>query len=135
MLWLSMLSGSRFYLLCLIDVTPGRNTLDTQHARCCHGDSKGNNVATLAWNTTRHLESWYGIMGLAAVCHTLNPRLSDKDLIYIINHAEDRAIMADITFVPILQRILPQCPTVKTVIMMTDRCVESALRTRHMVCT
>ncbi len=45
-------------------------------------------VVTLAWNTTRHLESWFGIMGLGAVTHTVNPRLSDKDIMFIINDAE-----------------------------------------------
>lgn len=79
-------------------------------------------VATMAWNTTHHLQAWYGIMGLGAVCHTLNPRLSDKDLIYIINHASDSVILADSTFVPILERILASCPTARTVILMTDRC-------------
>lgn len=45
-------------------------------------------MATLAWNTVRHVEAWYGIMGIGAVCHTLNPRLFERELEYIINHAE-----------------------------------------------
>ena len=48
----------------------------------------GDRVATLCWNTRRHLESWYGIMGIGAVCHTLNPRLFAEDLEYIIHHAQ-----------------------------------------------
>jgi fatty-acyl-CoA synthase len=43
----------------------------------------GDVVGTFAWNTTRHLEAWYGVMGLGAICHTLNPRLSDRDITYI----------------------------------------------------
>ncbi|WP_439477569.1 long-chain-fatty-acid--CoA ligase [Brevundimonas sp.] len=80
----------------------------------------GDRIATLAWNTSRHMEVWYGIMGMGAVCHTLNPRLFPEQLIYIINHAEDRIIFVDLTFIPLLEAILPHCPTVERVIVMTD---------------
>jgi len=81
----------------------------------------GDRVATLAWNTGRHIEAWYGIMGIGAVCHTLNPRLFPEQLIYIINHAEDRIIFVDLTFVPLLEAILPHCPSVERVVVMTDQ--------------
>jgi len=81
----------------------------------------GDRIATLAWNTSRHLEAWYGIMGIGAVCHTLNPRLFPEQLIYIINHAEDRIIFVDLTFVPLLEAILPHCPSVERVVVMTDQ--------------
>ncbi|SPU44666.1 long-chain-fatty-acid--CoA ligase [Brevundimonas diminuta] len=80
----------------------------------------GDRVATLAWNTGNHIETWYGIMGIGAVCHTLNPRLFPEQLAYIINHAEDRIIFTDLTFVPLLEAILPHCPSVERVIVMTD---------------
>src|SRR5215217_1303582 len=80
----------------------------------------GDRVATLAWNSGRHMEAWYGIMGIGAVCHTLNPRLFPEQLIYIINHAEDRIIFVDLTFVPLLEAILPHCPCVERVVVMTD---------------
>jgi fatty-acyl-CoA synthase len=80
----------------------------------------GDRIATLAWNTSRHMEVWYGIMGIGAVCHTLNPRLFPEQLIYIINHAEDKIIFVDLTFIPLLEAILPHCPTVKRVVVMTD---------------
>jgi len=80
----------------------------------------GDRIATLAWNTGKHIEAWYGIMGIGAVCHTLNPRLFPEQLIYIINHAEDRMIFVDLTFVPLLEAILPHCPKVERVIVMTD---------------
>ena len=80
----------------------------------------GDRVATLAWNTGRHMEVWYGIMGVGAVCHTLNPRLFPEQLIYIINHAEDRILFVDLTFIPLLDAILPHCPTVERVVVMTD---------------
>jgi acyl-CoA synthetase (AMP-forming)/AMP-acid ligase II len=80
----------------------------------------GDRIATLAWNTSRHMEVWYGIMGIGAVCHTLNPRLFPEQLIYIINHAEDKVIFVDLTFIPLLEAILPHCPSVKRVVVMTD---------------
>ena len=85
------------------------------------GVQKGDVVATMAWNTGRHLEAWYGIMGLGAVCHTLNPRLFAEQLIYIINHAEDKVIFLDLTFVPILEGIKDELPNVKAYVVMTDR--------------
>ena len=84
------------------------------------GVKPGDRVATLAWNTANHIEAWYGIMGIGGVCHTLNPRLFPEQLIYIINHAEDRIIFVDLTFVPLLEAILPHIPKVERVIIMTD---------------
>lgn len=84
------------------------------------GVKPGDRVATLAWNNDRHIETWYGVMGIGAVCHTLNPRLFPEQLVYIINHAEDRIIFVDLTFVPLLEAILPHLPKVERVIVMTD---------------
>ncbi len=84
------------------------------------GVGTGDRVATIAWNTGRHIEAWYGIMGIGAVCHTLNPRLFPEQLIYIINHAEDKVIFTDLTFVPLLEAILDKCPSVERVVVMTD---------------
>ncbi len=84
------------------------------------GVQPGDRVATLAWNTADHIETWYGIMGIGAVCHTLNPRLFPEQLVYIINHAGDRIIFVDLTFVPLLDAILPHCPSVERVVIMTD---------------
>ncbi|HEY1073692.1 long-chain-fatty-acid--CoA ligase [Brevundimonas sp.] len=84
------------------------------------GVQPGDRIATLAWNTADHIETWYGIMGIGAVCHTLNPRLFPEQLVYIINHAGDRIIFVDLTFVPLLDAILPHCPSVERVVVMTD---------------
>ncbi len=84
------------------------------------GVRKGDRIATLAWNTDRHMEAWYGIMGAGAVCHTLNPRLFPEQIVYIANHAEDRIILTDTTFVPILEGIADQLSSVESVIVMTD---------------
>lgn len=85
------------------------------------GVKTGDRIATLAWNTGNHMEVWYGIMGIGAVCHTLNPRLFPEQLIYIINHAEDKIIFVDLTFVPLLEAVLPHCPSVERVVVMTDQ--------------
>lgn len=80
----------------------------------------GDRIATMAWNTDRHVEAWFGIMGIGAICHTLNPRLFADQLVYIVNHAEDRMIFVDLTFVPILQAVAAKLPTVEKYIIMTD---------------
>ena len=85
------------------------------------GVQHGDRVATLAWNSARHMEAWYGIMGIGAVCHTLNPRLFAEQLCYIINHAEDRIIFTDLTFAPIRAEHRAKLPGVKHFVVMTDR--------------
>ena len=85
------------------------------------GVQVGDRIGTLAWNTGNHIETWYGIMGIGAVCHTLNPRLFPEQLVYIINHGGDRVIFVDLTFVPLLQAVLPHCPKIERVVVMTDR--------------
>jgi acyl-CoA synthetase (AMP-forming)/AMP-acid ligase II len=84
------------------------------------GLKPGDRVATLAWNTWRHLEAWYGITGAGCVYHTVNPRLFREQIAWIINHAEDRLMLVDLTFVPILEAIAGQIPTVSRFIVLTD---------------
>lgn len=84
------------------------------------GVEKGDRIATLAWNTGRHLECWYGIMGIGAVCHTLNPRLFPEQLCYIINHAEDKMIFVDLSFVDVLREHAKDMPSVKQFVVLTD---------------
>jgi fatty-acyl-CoA synthase len=80
----------------------------------------GDRVATLAWNTWRHLESWYGITGIGAIYHTVNPRLFADQIVYIMNHAEDRMLMLDLTFVPLMEKLQDKLPTVERYIVYTD---------------
>ena len=84
----------------------------------------GDRVATMAWNTWRHLETWYGILGLGAVYHTVNPRLFRDQICWIINHAEDRMIFVDLTFVPALEQTLENnpkgLPTIERYVVLTD---------------
>jgi fatty-acyl-CoA synthase len=85
------------------------------------GIKPGDRVGTLAWNTARHMEAWYGIMGIGAVCHTLNPRLFPEQIAWIANHGGDRAIFTDLTFLPIIAGILQHLPLVEHVVLFTDR--------------
>ena len=69
------------------------------------GIRKGDRVATLAMNHSRHLVAWYGATGAGGVLHTINPRLFDDQLEYIANHAEDRVLIYDAAFEPIVDRL------------------------------
>ncbi len=84
------------------------------------GVRPGDRVATLAWNTWRHLEAWYGITGAGAVYHTVNPRLFRDQIAWIMNHAEDRLMLTDLTFLPILEAIEKDVPSVRRYIVLTD---------------
>lgn len=84
------------------------------------GVGMGDRIATMAWNTDRHVEVWYGIMGLGAISHTVNPRLFVEQLVYIMNHAEDKILFLDLTFVPIVEAIASKLPTIKKYIILTD---------------
>ena len=80
----------------------------------------GDRVATMAWNTWRHLEAWYGIAGIGAIYHTVNPRLFPEQIAWILNHAESRVMMADLTFVPLLETLAPNLPHIERYILLTD---------------
>jgi len=85
------------------------------------GVSLGDRVATLAWNTDRHLEVWYGSMGMGAVVHTVNPRLFPEQIAWIINHAEDKVLFFDATFLPLIEKLAPHLKTVQTYILLSSR--------------
>jgi fatty-acyl-CoA synthase len=80
----------------------------------------GDRVATLAWNTWRHLEAWYGILGVGAIYHTVNPRLFPEQIAWIINHAGDRLMITDLTFVPLLEKIADKLPSIERYVILTD---------------
>jgi fatty-acyl-CoA synthase len=111
-----------------------RTTYSEVHARARRvsnalksvGIGAGDRVATLAWNSARHLEVCYGVIGIGAVYHTLNPRLFPEQLVYIVNHAEDRVIFADPGCTAQLEAILPKCPTVQSVIFMCEAAFKPA---------
>jgi fatty-acyl-CoA synthase len=84
------------------------------------GIGLGDRVATLAWNTWRHVEAWYGIAGLGAIYHTVNPRLYPDQIAWIVNHAADRIMLADLTFVPLLESLAARLPTIERYVILTD---------------
>ncbi|MDP2418325.1 MAG: 3-(methylthio)propionyl-CoA ligase [Hydrogenophaga sp.] len=90
------------------------NALDSLHL------AFGDRVATLAWNGYRHLELYFGVSGTGRVLHTLNPRLHPEQLAWIVNHADDRAICFDMTFLPLVQAVVAKCPGVKHWIALCD---------------
>lgn len=98
--------------------TVARRARKVSSALKAAGIDVGDRIATLAWNSDFHVESWYGIVGIGAVCHTLNPRLFPKQLAYIINHAQDRLIFADPSCADLLTTLLPECPTIECVIFL-----------------
>lgn len=77
--------------------------------------------ATIAWNNRRHLEIYFGVSGAGLVCHTINPRLFPEQLVYIINHAEDRVLFIDRTFVPLIKAIRDKIPDVAHIVLMEGR--------------
>lgn len=93
------------------------------------GVKPGDRVATLAMNGPEHLAAWYAISCIGAVCHTLNPRYSDEQTTYIINHAEDRIILSDGAFAPLLQRVLTQCPSVERVVFINPPAAGAKIET------
>jgi fatty-acyl-CoA synthase len=84
------------------------------------GVKQGDRVGTLAWNGYRHFELYYGVSGMGAVVHTINPRLFPEQLAYIVGHAEDSFVFFDLTFAPLVEKLAPQCKGVKGWVAMTD---------------
>lgn len=94
------------------------------------GIKAGDRVATLAWNGYRHLEVWYAVSGQGAVVHTINPRLFEDQIVYIANHAEDRLMFVDLTFVPLLEKLADRLPTMEAYILLCgdEQMPETALK-------
>ncbi len=121
--------GNREIVTRLADGRTERTTYAALHGRAKQvsnalmrdGVVLGDRIATLGWNGARHLEAWYGIVGIGAICHTLNPRLFPEQIAYIANHAQDRMVLADVSCAPLLASLLPQCPSIERVIFLTDR--------------
>ncbi|HCD26232.1 MAG TPA: long-chain fatty acid--CoA ligase [Gammaproteobacteria bacterium] len=90
------------------------------HALSDAGIAIGDRVGTFMWNGSRHLEAYHACAGMGAVLHTLNVRLSEKDLEYIINHAEDKVIIADADILPLLEKLNGRIPTVTQIIVATE---------------
>ncbi|MGX5915057.1 long-chain fatty acid--CoA ligase [Aliidiomarina sp. Khilg15.8] len=101
--------------------TTYRRSAQLAHALRELGVTSGDCIASMAWNGYRHLELYYGISGVGAVLHTVNPRLFSDQVQYIIDHAEDSYVFVDLDFVSILEAIKDDLPKVKGYIVLTDR--------------
>jgi fatty-acyl-CoA synthase len=92
-------------------------------------------AGTMAWNTWRHLEIWYAVMGLGGIVHTLNPRLFADQLVYIVNHGGDGWVFTDLTFVPLFEKLQDKLPGVVGFVVMTDaEHMAGAANLRNPVC-
>jgi 3-(methylthio)propionyl---CoA ligase len=106
-----------------------RYTVRAAHARARRlanalarlGIAVGDRVATLAWNSHRHLEFYYAVSGMGAICHTINPRLFHDQIVYIVNDAEDRAVFFDLVCCDVIEKLRPHCPGVKHWVALADR--------------
>ena len=97
-------------------------------ALSAQGVKQGSVVATLAWNTHRHLELYFAVMGLGAVLHTINPRLSPEHLDYVVNHADDELLFFDMTFAPLVEKLQSRFPKVRAFFAMTSDDVLAAAK-------
>ena len=84
------------------------------------GVKPGDRIGTLAWNGYRHFELYFGISGLGAVLHTINPRLFPEQIVYIANHAEDQYLFMDLSFVPLVESMAHELSGIKGFVIMTD---------------
>ena len=87
-----------------------KRTCQLAHALKSMGIKEGDRVATLAWNGHRHFELYFAISSIGAVCHTINPRLFADQIVYIINHAKDRILFLDTTFIPVITPLIDKLP-------------------------
>ncbi len=98
------------------------------------GTKPGDRIATLAWNGYRHMELYFGVSGMGAVLHTINPRLFPEQVQYIVNHADDQYLFFDVTFAPLVAKLAPALTRVKGFVAMTDRAHMPALDLPNLLC-
>ena len=94
----------------------------------------GQPVATLAWNSFRHLELYYGVTGSGHILHTVNPRLFPEQIQYIINHAEDTYIFFDPVFAPLVEQLAPHLPLVRGWVALCDAANMPAVKVKNLLC-
>lgn len=98
----------------------GKRTRSLSSALDKLGVHQGDKVGTLAWNDHRHLEAYFAIPSMGAVLHTINIRLNKEHLIHIINNAEDKVLLIDEGFIPAIEEIKDDIPTVESFVILTD---------------
>ena len=94
----------------------------------------GDRIGTLAWNGYRHFEAYFAVSGMGAVMHTINPRLFPEQIVYIVNHAEDKYVLFDINLAPLIDGVSAHCKSVKSWIAMTDRAHMPQMKTTNVLC-
>lgn len=99
----------------------GRRVARLANALLKLGVQQGDRVATVAWNTFRHFEAFYAVSGVGAILHTVNPRLFDEQIKYIMRHAEDSIVFVDVPFLPLLERLAPDLPSVRHYVVLAAR--------------
>src|SRR5699024_3767673 len=97
-----------------------RRSRQVANAVTSAGLEESDRVASIAWNTYRHMELYYGVSGAGFVLHTINPRMHPEQIAWVINHAEDKIVCFDLTFLPIVQAIKGACPTVEQWVLLAD---------------
>jgi len=138
----SAVSGDREFVARTVEGPIHRYTYDDAHRRtrqlanalAALGVKQGDRVATLAWNTHRHFEAYFAIAGMGAVSHTVNPRLHPSQIVYIMNHAEDVVLFADITFAPLVEQVAGELPGLRHIVYMTDRAHMPATARTNVLC-
>lgn len=92
-----------------------------------HGIGHSDRIATLAWNNYRHFEIEHGVTGMGAIWHAINPRLIPAQLIYIANHAADKVLFFESSFLPLVEKLAPDLPTIGLFVLMADRAALPAI--------
>src|SRR5215203_3435530 len=111
-----------------------RRARQLANALAALGIADSDRVATLAWNGYRHMETYFAVSGGGNVLHTINPRLHAEQIAWIVNHAEDRALFFDLTFLPLIEAIAPKCNGVAHWVVMTDRAHMPHSDTLNLLC-
>ncbi|MFO1398706.1 MAG: 3-(methylthio)propionyl-CoA ligase [Burkholderiales bacterium] len=111
-----------------------RRAKQVANALTALGVREGERIGTLAWNGYRHMELYFGVSGMGAVLHTINPRLFPEQIEYIVNHAEDQYLFFDLTFAPLVAKLAPALKGVKGFVAMTDRAHMPAIDVPNLIC-
>ncbi|MBK5356111.1 long-chain-fatty-acid--CoA ligase [Pseudomonas sp. TH41] len=112
----------------------GRRAKQLANALTALDVQPGDRIATLAWNGYRHMELYFGVSGMGAVLHTINPRLFPEQIEFIANHAEDQYLFFDLSFAALVEQLAPRMKTVKAFIALTDRSRMPAIEVPNLLC-
>lgn len=110
----------------------GERAKQVANALVALGVQPGERIGTLAWNGYRHMELYFGVSGMGAVLHTINPRLFAEQIEFIANHAEDQYLLFDLSFAELVEQIAPRLKTVKAFIALCDREQMPAINVLHL---